>query len=273
MLALWPASNVVVQAATPACHALAIRRRSGPQPLPSDSTSTYSPAAFVLSGPKGTASTVPDDRNVQPVNLLAQLQALTPTPVARTWRLPQASALRLASVATVVAVVIATGLIVDRSDSGPEDPQHAPAEMSVPPEAAERLVKGAPPAIDPDATISTPSQEIGDDVRRDRVELDRRMDKSAMSLARASATPPVLPARPHTPHRVKDVAGTVDARSDRRNTRPQQAAASIEPYRNGTLAKRLTGEALRLALIEDRRLTREINEASLREIRAKLKGD
>lgn len=45
---------------------------------------------------------------------------------------------------------------------------------------------------------------------------------------------------------------------------PRQNAVTIEPYRNGTAAKRLYGEELKLALIEDRRLTREMNQATLR---------
>ncbi|MBB4860863.1 hypothetical protein HNO88_004209 [Novosphingobium chloroacetimidivorans] len=42
------------------------------------------------------------------------------------------------------------------------------------------------------------------------------------------------------------------------------AVHSFPPYRNGTIAKPLHGEALQRALIEDRRLTREMNQATLR---------
>lgn len=45
-----------------------------------------------------------------------------------------------------------------------------------------------------------------------------------------------------------------------------RAEVTIEPYRNGMPATRLTGEALRLALIEDSRITREFNAASLRRV-------
>lgn len=37
----------------------------------------------------------------------------------------------------------------------------------------------------------------------------------------------------------------------------------IEPYRNGMVATHLTGEALRLALIEDARITKEFNREAL----------
>jgi hypothetical protein len=43
----------------------------------------------------------------------------------------------------------------------------------------------------------------------------------------------------------------------------QAAGKPIEPYRNGMMATRLTGEALRLALIEDARITRELNKDML----------
>ena len=50
----------------------------------------------------------------------------------------------------------------------------------------------------------------------------------------------------------------------------QEKSPAIEPYRNGMIAKPLSGKALRLALIEDRRLTREMNKATLREIRTTM---
>jgi hypothetical protein len=39
------------------------------------------------------------------------------------------------------------------------------------------------------------------------------------------------------------------------------------------MAQHLTGEPLRLALIEDRRLTKEMNEAAMRELRAKQSSE
>jgi hypothetical protein len=61
--------------------------------------------------------------------------------------------------------------------------------------------------------------------------------------------------------------------SGQRKDYQQEKSPAIEPYRNGMIAKPLSGKALRLALIEDRRLTREMNKATLREIRTTMQVD
>ncbi len=49
----------------------------------------------------------------------------------------------------------------------------------------------------------------------------------------------------------------------RRHADPHRQQAAIEPYRNGMPAVHLEGEALRLALIEDAKITRRANAAAL----------
>lgn len=86
--------------------------------------------------------------------------------------------------------------------------------------------------------------------------------------------PPSVPAEPHPaadpapsrpePRVARAPKKAADIPSNRADARRAAPAVAPKPYRNGTMATHLTGEALRLALIEDRRITREYNEAALR---------
>ncbi len=64
---------------------------------------------------------------------------------------------------------------------------------------------------------------------------------------------------PKRPARSSDRA----ARYPRRHADPHRQQAAIEPYRNGMPAVHLEGEALRLALIEDAKITQRANAAAL----------
>jgi hypothetical protein len=89
----------------------------------------------------------------------------------------------------------------------------------------------------------------------------------ATLAAQEPVTSRLMTSLPYTQRDKKRLSPVKVAYMNRETAKPQ-LAGSIEPYRNGQVATHLTGEALRLALIEDRRLTSEANKASLRAIQS-----
>ena len=112
-------------------------------------------------------------------------------------------------------------------------PAPPPARVPIAPAPQPTLVPVAPaaPAIEPPPPLPSPA------------------------LPEVAKPTPALPA----PRRAQPAI-----RERKTPARTPRAEVRIEPYRNGMPATRLTGEALRLALIEDSRITREFNAASLR---------
>jgi hypothetical protein len=166
------------------------------------------------------------------------------------------------------ALLIGGGLIMAHSHQDPGSSRQEPAQASIPPRTGEHRDDevASVAVIPPSPPINTPVQEIGTAAKNDLTSTPLHVGEPVSSVARQPLKQAVKVQRA----RRSDLASTHDHPAAIRTKIPlSREAAQIEPYRNGTMAKHLTGEALRLALIEDRRLTREMNEATLRDIREK----
>lgn len=161
----------------------------------------------------------------------------------RRWRRPLLTAM--------AALVVGAALTVDWSQR-PISSDFARAPQATMSPAANPSPGVLPPAIAPgidtrraeQAPLPAASQEVDEDRRR-----------TSTRQSRARPAPPVAAAR-----RERRLAAADGA--ERRRPAPvrrERAAQAPAPYRNGTQAVRLEGEALRRALREDRRITREMN--------------
>ena len=179
-------------------------------------------------------------REAEPVNLLAQLAArereLRAEP---SRRMPRRSVIGTLAAMGILTIAAAVALRFEWANSDASAPIIAapappPARVPVAPAPQPTLVPVAPatPAIEPPPPLPSP-----------------------VALPEVASATPALPAPPRASPAIRE---------QKTPARTPRAEIRIEPYRNGMPATRLTGEALRLALIEDSRITREFNAASLR---------
>jgi hypothetical protein len=185
---------------------------------------------------------------------------------------------RLAVIAVSAAVITMSSLIVIGGIKGSDSAQVAPAHTSVsrstPVRRDNRFTSERVSAHDEaDQQIETSSGRTRDDGKPGSAELLRHTSEPHVLAPQVPAMTPASQSRAQTAYAAEAIASTAGTTSGQRNDPQRQKASGIEPYRNGTLATHLGGEALRLALIEDRRLTREMNKATLRDILADQKGD
>ena len=187
------------------------------------------------------------DRPRQSVDLLEQLRArppVAPTKLRRHWSKREG-----VTAAAAILAVLLTGALFYVAEHRGRDRQPPRAVAAVSPSTKIRFASvpirspfvaavrpAAPTSLPP--PIIAPANLADEQAHSAPVNVQRRR-AVAVAVAVAGQRPKLL-------------AGRV-----------RGAGAPIEPYRNGRPAQRVTGEALRLALVEDSRITRQLNEASL----------
>jgi hypothetical protein len=169
------------------------------------------------------------------------------------------------------AVIGIGGLGIAKLTSPPQPSQQVLAQAARPNRVATRaLVETVPVSAPTDRQHRTVSQNIVNDGEVKPSGSDRQTSEPVSVVVQDRAEQPVSAAR------IRDrglMPSSSEVSSRRQQSVSEEEPAAIEPYRNGTMAKRLTGERLRLALIEDRRLTKKMNEATLHQLRAEQPND
>lgn len=196
---------------------------------------------------------MPDDpQTLRAEHLAAFLNASHQHPDRFDPAVPHRRQVRLVPAVVTLIGIGAAGLALVRLPSAPEHSQKV-------------LAKAAPVTARTDERHRTTPPKMVNSSQVDRNKSNRQTNDRASLAIRDLTNEPMTAKQPGYGN---VIPAPSEVASHRQQTLPAKQPATIEPYRNGTMATRLTGEPLRLALMEDRRLTKEMNEAALRQIRA-----